>query len=450
MMNGNSPPTAAALRYESVSFAYGAAAVLRDVSLRVDQGEMVALLGPNGAGKSTLLKLASGVLRPQRGRVLLGLEDAHRLPRAQAARQVAVVPQDFSVQFAYTVRQLVELGRTAYLGAWGALGAGDRGAVATALRATHLAGLADRVFNELSGGERQRVLVAIALAQTSGTVLLDEPTAHLDIRHQVDVLELLRRQNQQEGLTVVAAIHDLNLAARYFPRLILFDHGIVADGPPTAVLDSALLSSVYRTPVQVGILRGEEHLSIMPPGHDDARPQGNGSVPQRAGVHVLAGGGSGELAMRALADAGIPFTAGALNVGDSDHALASRLGLECIEEPPYAPISKDGVEATRAGMAAAGAVLICPAPMGPGNVALFEAALEVARTGQRIIVLEHELSTAGSALADDVVQRARTRDFTGGRATAVYSEVLSAGAQVVGTPAALVDKVREIAERPMP
>src|SRR5262249_16836779 len=130
--------------------------------------------------------------------------------------------------------------------------------------ATHTDGLANRTFNELSGGERQRVLLALALAQESPIVLLDEPTAHLDVKHQTETLELLRRLNREHGITVLAALHDLNLAARYFPRLLLLDHTLLADGPPAGVLDAALLSRIYATPVQVGILRGEEHLSVLP------------------------------------------------------------------------------------------------------------------------------------------------------------------------------------------
>ena len=133
------------------------------------------------------------------------------------------------------------------------------------MAATSVAELADRSFNELSGGERQRVLVALALAQTPRLLLLDEPTAHLDIHHQIEVLELVARLNRETGLTVLASLHDLNLAARYFPRLILFQRGIVADGPPSTALDPALLGAVYAMPVQGGILRGARHLSVLPP-----------------------------------------------------------------------------------------------------------------------------------------------------------------------------------------
>lgn len=254
-----------ALALEHVSFGYTAgASILRDVTLRVRQGECVGLLGPNGAGKSTLLRLASGVLRAGSGHVLLVGDEVRALARDEVARRVAVVPQDFAVQFAYTVRQLVELGRTSHAGSWGFLRTEDHRAVVRALEATELESLAERVFNELSGGERQRVLVAMALAQASPMVLLDEPTAHLDIRHQIEVLELLRRLNHQRGLTVIAALHDLNLAARYFPRLVLFRNEIIADGPPEAVLDAALLSRVYETPVRVGTLPGEAYLSVLP------------------------------------------------------------------------------------------------------------------------------------------------------------------------------------------
>src|SRR5579875_483964 len=174
-----SPTPAVAL--ESVTYRYAGAArraVVRDVSLAIAPGELAGLIGPNGAGKSTLLKLAAGIIHPQAGRIVIQGTDVRRLTREQLARRVAVVPQDFSVQFGYTVRQVVELGRTAYLSPLGAPRQEDRAAVDEALVTTGSADLADRVFNELSGGERQRVIIALALAQQPAILLLDEPTAH--------------------------------------------------------------------------------------------------------------------------------------------------------------------------------------------------------------------------------------------------------------------------------
>ena len=444
---------APALALERLDFGYGterahspnAPTLLRDLSLRVMPGEMVALLGPNGAGKTTVLKLASGVLAPRAGVVRLNGEPLARMGRAVIARRVAVVPQDFSVQFAYTVRQVVELGRTPHRGFLGMGGASDQEAVERALAETRTAALADRVFNELSGGERQRVILALALAQQAGLVLLDEPTAHLDIRYQVEALELLRWLNRERGLTVVAALHDLNLAARFFPRLVLFARGVVADGPPAAVLDAAMLSRVYETPVRVGILPGEAHLSVLPPGHRGASaPSDEAGGGASSGVHVIAGGGCGALLLRALADAGIRFSVGPLNVGDSDLTLARQLDAATHEEPPFTPISPEGLRWATERIAMARAVIVAPVPLGPGNVALLDLALNTARTGRLVLLLEPELPDGSP---DTVVERlsplALARDYSG-RGEALYGALLAAGARLAATPAAVVALVADL------
>ena len=169
---------------------------------------------------------------------------------------------------------------------------------------------------------------------------MDEPTSHLDIKYQIETLELIQRLNQERHMTVLAAMHDLKFAARYFPRLLLFQRGIVADASPAEVLEPGLLSRIFiRIQVQVGILRGAEHLSVLPPAQKDLLiKQEDRPVPL---VHVIAGGGSGELIMRALADSQISFSVGALNIGDSDHTLALRLAENVITEQPFAPISSD-------------------------------------------------------------------------------------------------------------
>lgn len=436
--------TPAAITLDAVTFAYGptstsAEPVARDVSLSVARGEMVGLLGPNGAGKSTLLKLASGALRPQAGRALVDGDDLRDLSHDEVARRVAMMPQDFTVQFSYTVRQVVELGRTPHLGAWGVRRATDRLAVDEALAEAGVTALADRVFEELSGGERQRALVALALAQQSPIVLLDEPTAHLDIRHQIETLELMRRLNAERGLTVLATMHDLNLAARYFPRLLIYKRGIVADGAPTEALDEATLSAVYETPVRVGILRGDERLSVHPPAREAIHVSPDARVLR---AHVLAGGGSGELVMRALADAGVAFSAGPLNVGDSDCALAERLAALTLVEPPFAPMSREGLTAARERMIEAGAVVLCPTPLGPGNVVLLDEALVAQRAGARLILLEPGL---GAIVADDARDEAglalvAARDFSG-RGRDVYADLLAEGAIWASTPAQVVRRI---------
>lgn len=237
------------------------------VSFSVAPGGLLGLLGPNGSGKSTLLKLVSGLLKPSRGAVRLGGAALARQSRRELARQVAVVPQQFSLPFAFRVREVVALGRTPYVRAWRGESAADRRAVARALDLTDTAALAERPFDELSGGERQRVVLALALAQEPTLLLLDEATAHLDVQHQLDALRLVQRLNVETGLTVVAAMHDLNLAALFCQRLVLLSQGrLVADGLPAAVLRPDLLAAVFgvQAQVQPHPTRAVPHVVLLP------------------------------------------------------------------------------------------------------------------------------------------------------------------------------------------
>jgi iron complex transport system ATP-binding protein len=236
-----------ALEAHALTFGYGRGDFSLDVpELRLEVGEMVALLGPNGSGKTTLLRLLSGLLAPTGGSAALLERPLRGQPRKAIARQLAVVPQSASIPFAFTVREIATLGRTAYARLLHDETPADREAVNRALRVTRLLTLAEQRFDELSGGEQQRVLLAMALAQEPRVLLLDEPTAHLDIAYQVQMLDLVQRLNQAGQITVLAALHDLNLAALYFPRLVLMRAGrIVADGPPDEVLTVRAIRAVY-------------------------------------------------------------------------------------------------------------------------------------------------------------------------------------------------------------
>jgi iron complex transport system ATP-binding protein len=238
------------LELQSIEASYpgraNAEPVLRGVDLRVEAGEMLALIGPNGAGKSSLLRVAAGVLRPSSGRVLLGERDLGRCSAREVARHVAVVPQEGPLPAGLLVREMVELGRTPYTRLLFGPTTRDRQAVDWALDAAGVAGLARRFVDELSGGERQRVILARALAQQPELLLLDEPTANLDLHHQVAMLELLRGLTRERGLTVLAAVHDLQLAALYCDRLALISGGqIVSSGSPEAVLTAPLLLETF-------------------------------------------------------------------------------------------------------------------------------------------------------------------------------------------------------------
>jgi len=235
-----------ALVVADLAFNYGASFDLYIPSLCLEPGSMTALLGPNGSGKTTLVRLLSGLRTPVRGVVELFGRDLRRLSRPGIARELAIVHQSPVIPFAFTVAEIVMLGRIAYARPLRGESRDDRQAVGHALDVTQLSGLADHVYAELSGGEQQRVLLAMAIAQEPRVLLLDEPTAHLDIAFQAHMLELVSELNRNAGITVLAALHDLNLAALYFPRLVLMRAGrIVADGPPSVVVDVETIRAVF-------------------------------------------------------------------------------------------------------------------------------------------------------------------------------------------------------------
>ncbi len=244
-----------------LSFAYAEAPALQDINLELRHGSLRALVGPNGSGKTTLLKLLARILEPTRGAVEWQGADIKQLPRRELARRIAYVPQDLNVAFGFTVREMVLLGRTPYVGAFAGPSASDQRVVENVLALTGTEAFANRLITELSGGERQRVVIALALAQVTddaapgdkpAVLLLDEPTVHLDINHQLEILELLRRLNRERGLTVLATMHDLNLAALYFDELIILERGrIVASGSPASVLNVERIRRVFNADVQI-------------------------------------------------------------------------------------------------------------------------------------------------------------------------------------------------------
>ena len=247
----------------AVTASYGPRIVLRECTFRIGSGDVVAVVGPNGAGKSTLLRVLAGLLRPSAGTVALDGQDLSTLSRSAVARSIAVVPQIFDTLFPFTVREVVALGRTARLGAFGRASADDVAAVDRAIDELELGALASRRIDRLSGGERQRAVLAMALAQETAVLLLDEPTVHLDPGHQLATLELLGELAARRQLAVCAVLHDLNLASAFASRIVAIADGrIVREGTPLEVIHPDLVKAVFGDGLEVVARDG--HPAVLP------------------------------------------------------------------------------------------------------------------------------------------------------------------------------------------
>jgi iron complex transport system ATP-binding protein len=235
---------AAIIDSKQLGFDYGTRTIFNDLSFRVESGDMVSLLGANGVGKTTLLNIMAGLLLPKSGSVTVGDHELKHWERRELSRFVALVPQHLDVPFSFRVEEIVSQGRVPYLGRLGAMSAHDREVVEKAMESVDVTVFRDRVYSELSGGERQRVKIAIGLAQQPRIMLLDEPTQHLDIGRQIEVVNLLKRLNQS-GITILAAIHDLSIVRDNFARSILLTDQECVSGQTEDVMQPSLLERAF-------------------------------------------------------------------------------------------------------------------------------------------------------------------------------------------------------------
>jgi len=413
---------------EDVSVSLGGVSVLDSVSLSVGSGDLLGLIGPNGAGKTTLLRTMNGLLDPEDGAVSIAGEDVAELSAGEASRRVATVPQDTNLSFGFSVREVVAMGRHPHRDRLGR--DGDASAVDRALERASVADLADRAITEVSGGERSRVLLARALAQDTPLLLLDEPTASLDVNHQVHTLELLEGL-VGAGKAAVAAIHDLDLAARYCDELALLSEGqVVARGPPEAVLEADALGAAFEAPVVVSrnpVTGTPSVTALSDPGSEaDASPE-SGAVPDAGAstgadssdgtghVHVVGGNGSAARLLPELVGAGFEVSVGVLSEDDLDDEVATRLGCEVVSVPPFSPL--DGaIDRARDLARAADATVLADVAIGPENAANLSV---LAASGHPVVIEERAFEArnhAGASVRDRyeaVRERGRVTDAEG-------------------------------------
>ncbi|EEG78272.1 heme ABC transporter ATP-binding protein [Dethiobacter alkaliphilus] len=410
---------------DDLHFAYGENKILQGTSFEVPEGSFVGIIGPNGSGKTTLLKVLSRILAPSGGSVLLSGRELAGFAQNELAKTMAVVAQDTTAGYLFSVEDVVMMGRAPYLGRFQSESLKDYEIVRQVLEMTGCQHLRERSVTELSGGERQRVMIARALAQQPKVLLLDEPTSHLDIGYQQEILDLVKRLSTVEGLTVVAVLHELNLAAYYCNELVLVSQGkIAACGPPAQVLTAENIQDVYRTRVLVTPhpVLGTPTISLLPHVHHRAQKD-------KRRVHLIAGGGCGGELMRDLTEAGFTVSVGVLNVGDTDWEAARALDLPVVAEVPFSHISQERHAENLSQIKEARAVVLAEAPIGAGNLLNLQAAQAALEMKTPVYILEEK------AQAD--------RDFTGGEGLRLLQSLKEQGAVTVPEKAALYRKLKE-------
>ncbi len=408
------------VRTEGLDVSYGDTRVLEAVSLAVQEGSFIGILGPNGCGKTTLMRALSRIIEPAAGTVMVDGREIGEYSIRGLATIMGAVPQETAVTFDFTVEEIVQMGRHPHLGRLSSMGEEDYAICRHAMEITNTAYLADRLITEISGGERQRVLIARALAQKPRVLLLDEPTSHLDISHQIEILSIIRGLIPQ--VTVIGVFHDINLAAYFCDTVILMEQArIAAVGTPAAVITDQNIREIFGVEMIVRTHPITGRPYVVPryePGPVVERP---------LRVHVVCGGGTGAETLYALRSAGHEVTAGVLSANDSDCTTADGLGIRVIQEPPFAPISRRSLEEYAAVLQVSDVVVVTGMPIGPGNIDNLRALL--GHAGLLIFLL----SPGGTDPAD--------HDYTGGEATAILDALLNNGAVRVGSVSELLDRL---------
>jgi iron complex transport system ATP-binding protein len=374
--------------------------------MTLSRGQFVGLVGPNGSGKSTVIRALSRVLPPIRGQVLLDSVDIYRMTARDLARRLAVVAQDNTVGFDFLVRDVVMMGRAPHLSRFGLEHPRDVSVAEECMELTHTSAFADRTITSLSGGERQRCMIARALAQEPEVLMLDEPTAHLDINHQIEILDLARKLTAQRGLATLVVLHDLNLASQYCDLLALIADGrVIAGGTPREVVTEENIRAAYHAEVQVRIHPSTDRpyvtlLSRLP----------------ISAIHLVCGAGTGIPLLRRLRQLGFPVSVGVVNVADSDQVEAEALDLPRVEEAPFSPIGEEAYRRNADMARASDVVIVTGIPFGRGNLRNLESAVKARGVGRRVLIVDDPPISG--------------RDFTDGEASALQRQILNAGAEL--------------------
>ena len=409
------------LEIKDVDAYYGSVKVLEGVDFSAAHGELLGVIGPNGSGKTTLLRTISRILKPKVGTILLEGRDVLEMKNKEFSKVFAAVPQDTTVNFDFSALDIVLMGRNPHLGRLELETEHDIEIARRCMELTNCWHLAERPITELSGGERQLVIIARALTQEPKALLLDEPTSHLDINYQIEIMELLKRLTLDEGLIVIAVIHDLNLAAQYCNRLVLLQEGkIVSTGSPQEVLTAENIKKSFGADVIVKrhALTNLCYVSPVPsPVKRQTEAEASSKNNAEITIHLICGGGEGASLMHLLSEKGYKVTAGVVNMLDTDCEVAQLLNIPVVTEAPFSPITEAVFQAHLALIKKADVVMLCSIPFGFGNLKNIEAAEVALGMGKSVLVFDSD--------------KIEERDFTGGEATKQFIALKNKGALMV-------------------
>ena len=402
---------------KNLNFSYYDIPVLKNLNFEIKKNSFVSILGPNGSGKSTIVKLISKVLTGYNGEILIEGKNIRDLNQIEIAKKIAVVPQNTSLGFNFSVFETVMMGRYPYLSRFKSENQEDYKIVTEVMKLTRTEIFKDKNYNELSGGEKQRVVIAQTLVQDSPIIILDEPTTHLDINFQIEFMELFFSLFKNNKKTIIGIFHDINLAIQYSEKIILLKDGdIFCYGNVEQVITRTNMMSVFNSDVYIGKnpFTGKLYVS---PNFNLQLIHANEMIKKEIKVHVIGGGGAASPILNMLHNSGYIVSTGVINNLDTDLNTALQLGITFVNEAPFSPISKEAYSRNLKLIKTSDFVILPCVEFGNGNFLNLSAALEAIHLGKKVIVIN----------TTDI----NTRDYVGGKAIALYLEILSGNAVVL-------------------
>ena len=410
---------------KNLSFAYDGSNVLDNINFDVASGCFLSILGPNGSGKSTLINLISKVLKNYKGKIIVKDRSIENLNSKEIAKLIAVVPQYSNAGFNFLVGELVLMGRFPYVSRFGREKKQDFDIVEDVMEKTKTLPLYKKRFNELSGGEKQRVIIAQALVQDTPIILLDEPTSHLDINFQIEIMDLFYKLNTDEGKTIIGVFHDINLAANYSKKAILLKNGMVFGyGEINDTITKENIKKVFNSDIYVGKNPFTGKLYISPTFSPVFEvPADSRDVK----VHVIGGGGAASPIINLLYGRGYTVSCGVVNNFDTDLDTSEILGISYVSEAPFSPISLYSQNKNLEFIKSSDTVILPEIEFGHGNFSNLVSVKEAQELGKKVVIIEGK--------------RIKDRDHTGGKAEKLYNKIMANGATIIKDISEIFDKI---------